>query len=76
MLRGTRCRAQISLELGTAFVLIFLLLFGSVNLARWLVARMFYRQQIYENSRVQASYSNLGVEDDERNALRLRFFGQ
>ncbi|MFH0827149.1 MAG: hypothetical protein V1923_04625 [Candidatus Omnitrophota bacterium] len=78
MLRGTRRRAQISLELGTAFILIFILLFASVNLARWLVGRMVTRNLIYENSRASAGdpYRNLGVEDSEADALPLRFFGQ
>ncbi|KPK97555.1 MAG: hypothetical protein AMJ95_08490 [Omnitrophica WOR_2 bacterium SM23_72] len=78
MLRGKRCRAQISLELGTAFVLILLLLFGSVNLARWLVGRLVVRQEIYEGSRPGAAdpFLHLGAEDDESTAVPLRFFGQ
>ena len=76
MFRSKRHRAQVSLELGTAFVLLFLLLFGSVNLARWLVARMAYRQQSYEGSRASATSDHLGMEVDETNYRPLSFFGQ
>ncbi|KPK98528.1 MAG: hypothetical protein AMJ95_04000 [Omnitrophica WOR_2 bacterium SM23_72] len=78
MLRGKRRKAQVSLELGTAFVLIFLLLFASFNLARWIVGRLVLRQETYEASRQGASdpFQHLGAEDDESTAPPLRFFGQ
>ena len=76
MFRGKGRKAQVSLELGTAFVLVFLLLFGSVNLARWLVSRMAGRQHEYEGSRRSATYEYLGMEVDETNYRPLRFFGE
>jgi Na+-transporting methylmalonyl-CoA/oxaloacetate decarboxylase gamma subunit len=71
-------RAQISLELGLAFILIFMLLLAGVKLSVWLIGRMVDRQEDYERSRAGATYQYLGAEVNESNSARykpLKFFG-
>lgn len=68
--------AQISLELGLAFVLIFLLLLASVKLSVWIVSTLMQRNDIYESSRPGATYEHLGAEIDEDSLQPLRFFGE
>ena len=65
-------KAQISLELATAFFCIFLILLASVKICTWVVGRMVVRQEDYEGSgerqqygRVTAGSTNIGVEVDE-----------
>jgi hypothetical protein len=78
MLKGKKTKAQVSLELGLAFVCIFILLIASVRLSFWLVSRMVARQQDFEGSRPRATSDLLGTEVDEPNSSGryppLRFF--
>jgi len=73
-------KAQISLELATAFFCMFLLLLASVKLCVWVVERMVVRQEDFDNSRVEAGTpgaGGFGEEVDESNATRykdLHFF--
>ena len=72
-----RNRGQVSLELGAAFLCVFILLLASVKLCTWAVGRMVVRQEDFEGSRVEAGSTNIGVEVDESDSARyqeLHFF--
>ncbi len=72
---------QVSLELATAFICMFILVLASVKIATWVAGRMVVRQEDFETSqnygRVTAGSTNIGVEVDESNPTRyqeLHFF--
>ncbi|MFA5144933.1 MAG: hypothetical protein WC723_02890 [Candidatus Omnitrophota bacterium] len=70
-------KAQVTLELATALICIFLLLLASVKLGTWLIGRMVVRQEDYETSRVAAGSTNIGEAVDESDTTRyknLHFF--
>lgn len=70
-------KAQITLELATAFICVFILILASVKICTWAVGRMVVRQEDYEKSRIEATSTNIGKELDESNPTRyqkLRFF--
>lgn len=48
-------RAQATLELTAALILLMLLLAGATKIFMWLSGRMVHRQVLYENSRVSAA---------------------
>ena len=50
-MKKNRLKAQVSLELGTAFVCIFLLLVAGAKLCTWLVGQMVTRQENYQTTR-------------------------
>jgi hypothetical protein len=72
----TQARAQISLELGMAFVCLVLLIVASIRLSGWLIVRMMDRNHAFEQTRVSASEpgGNLGREDDESALTPLKLF--
>lgn len=67
---------QVSLELGTAFICIFLILLASVKICTWVVGRMVVRQEDFEKNpnygRVTAASTNIGVEVDESDPTRYQ----
>lgn len=65
-------KGQVSLELGAAFICIFLILLASVRIATWVVGRMVVRQEDYERSRVSAASTNIGQEVDESDTTRYK----
>jgi len=70
-------KGQVSLELATAFFCILLILVASARLCTWAIGRMVVRQEDFENSRITAASTNIGVEVDESNPARyqdLHFF--
>ena len=60
---------QVSLELGAAFICIFIILFASIKICTWVVGRMVVRQEDYEASRNSAT---IGVEVDESDTARYK----
>ena len=69
-------RAQVSLELALAFISIFLLLFGTLNLFFWMNERLVLRQRDYEETRVKAGAHHAGIRVDESNYPKLNIFGK
>jgi hypothetical protein len=74
-------KAQISLEIATAFLCAFIILLASVKLCTWLVRYMVVRQEDFEASeeygRVTAGSTNIGVEINESDTNKypeLHFF--
>lgn len=72
MLKGNRLNGQVSLELGAAFVCIFLILLAGVRIATWVVGRMVVRQEDYERSRIVAGSTNIGQGVNESNPARYK----
>jgi hypothetical protein len=73
----TQIKGQVSLELATAFICIFILLLASVKLCTWLAGRIVVRQEDFEASRARAASANIGEEVNESNTARyqnLHFF--
>jgi len=73
-----RIKGQVSLELGAAFLCIFLLLLASVKLCVWLAGRMVTRQERYEAFRGSETLnrvdrSDIGHEVDESKLPKLHF---
>lgn len=69
-------KAQVSLELGMAFVCAFIILLGAVKMCTWFIGRMVQRQEDYETSddygRTTATLNNtMGVEVDESGYQKL-----
>lgn len=69
-------KAQVSLELGMAFVCAFLILLGAVKMCTWFIGSMVQRQEDYETSdgygRTIATLNNtMGVEIDESDYQKL-----
>lgn len=71
-------KAQVSLELGLAFVCAFIILLGGVKMCTWFIGRMVQRQEDYEASdaygRVTATEKDtntIGVEVDESNYQKM-----
>jgi hypothetical protein len=69
-----KIKAQISLELATAFVCILILLIASVKLCTWLAGQMVVRQENYENSRAIATDPGHTGEPVNEPTQRLDFF--
>lgn len=55
-----KTQGQVTLELATAFICIFLLLIASVKLCTWFLGQMVVRQENYESSRARATSTNIG----------------
>lgn len=72
MQRSERKRAQVSLEIATALICIFILLLASVKLCAWLVGRMVVRQEDFESTRVNAGIENIEVPVNETNTARYQ----
>ena len=71
--------AQSSLELAASFVVIFILLFGSLQVFIWMNKRLVQRQKDYEVQRVTAGNSGSEVKVDETDLAKypkLNIFGQ
>ncbi|MCG2713858.1 MAG: hypothetical protein L6308_03305 [Candidatus Omnitrophica bacterium] len=68
--------AQSSLELAASLVVIFILLFGSLQVFFWVNKRLVQRQKDYESQRVVAGNSVSEVKVDETNYPKLNIFGQ
>lgn len=68
--------AQSSLELAASLVVIFILLFGSLQVFFWVNKRLVQRQKDYESQRVTAGNSGSEVKVDETNYPKLNIFGQ
>jgi hypothetical protein len=66
-----KAQGQVSLELGTAFVCILLLLVASAKLCTWLVGQMVVRQENYEASRAAGSSTGDPVNEPTQ---KLDFF--
>lgn len=72
-----KANGQASLELATAIICIFLILIASAKLCTWAIGRMVVRQEDFENTRIIAANTNIGVEVDESSPTRyqdLHFF--
>ena len=52
-------KAQASLEMSAAFIVVLILLIAAVRLFAWLNASMVYRQSDYERTRVEAGNASL-----------------
>lgn len=81
MLRVNKVKAQVSLELATAFLCVFILLLASVKMCTWVMSRVVVRQEDYEASRLQAgdadANQNQEVQVDESDLKKypeLHFF--
>lgn len=76
MLKNKKGKGQVSLELGAAFICIFIILFATIKICTWVVGRMVVRQEDYETSanygRVTAGSANIGVEVDESDTARYK----
>jgi len=57
LIRLYKNHGQVSLELGIAFVCIFLILMGSFNVCLWFITRFTIRQQGYEATRTSGGSS-------------------
>ena len=71
--------AQVSLELAASLVVVFVLLFGTLQIFLWMNKRLVQRQQDYEAKRVEAANSPAEVQIDETNQAKypkLNIFGQ
>ena len=68
--------AQSSLELAASLVVIFILLFGSLQVFLWVNKRLVQRQKDYESQRVIAGNSGSEVKVDESQYPTLKIFGQ
>lgn len=68
--------AQSSLELAASFVVIFILLFGSLQVFIWMNKRLVQRQKDYEVQRVTAGNSGSPVQVNETEYPKLNIFGQ
>lgn len=69
-------KAQVSLELGLAFVCAFILLLGGVKMCTWFIGRMVQRQEGYEASNaygreIATEEGTIGVEVDESNYQKM-----
>jgi len=72
-------QAQSSMELAASLVVIFILLFGSLQVFLWVNKRLVQRQKDYEAQRVAAGNSQVEVkvdESDEAKYPKLNIFGQ
>ncbi|MDO9574698.1 MAG: hypothetical protein Q7I94_06850 [Candidatus Contubernalis sp.] len=72
-------RAQVSLELAASLVVVFILLFGALQVFFWMNKSLVQRQQDYETQRVTAGNSGSEVqvdETDETKYPKLNIFGQ
>jgi len=76
-----RHKGQVSLEIATAFLCVFIILLASVKLCVWVVRYMVVRQEDFETSeeygRVTAGSTNIGVEINESDTNKypeLHFF--
>ena len=63
-------KGQVTLELGLAFICVFLILLGGVKLCTWCIGRMVERQEDYEASpeygrEIATEKDTMGVEVDE-----------
>jgi hypothetical protein len=58
-------KAQVSLELAASIVVLFILLFGALQVFLWFNQRMVQRQKDYEAKRVEAANSPAEVQADE-----------
>ena len=72
MFKNKRINGQISLELGAAFICIFLILLASVRIATWVVGRMVVRQEDYESTRTTAGSTNIEQGVDESDTARYK----
>ena len=63
--RPTGKKAQVSLELAASIVVLFILLFGALQVFLWFNQRMVQRQKDYEAKRVEAANSPTEVQTDE-----------
>ncbi|MFA5150508.1 MAG: hypothetical protein WC937_02700 [Candidatus Omnitrophota bacterium] len=72
-------QAQVSLELAASLVVVFVLLFGTLQVFLWMNKRLVQRQQDYEAKRVTAANSAAEVQTDETDQAKypkLNIFGQ
>ncbi|MDD2927409.1 MAG: hypothetical protein PHE30_00975 [Candidatus Omnitrophica bacterium] len=72
-------QAQVSLELAASLVVVFVLLFGTLQVFLWMNKRLVQRQQDYEAKRVTAANSASEVQTDETDQAKypkLNIFGQ
>ena len=70
---------QVSLELAASLVVLFILLFGTIQVFLWLNKRLVQRQQDYEANRVAAANSGSEVqvnETDQNKYPDLNIFGK
>ena len=77
--RLTGKKAQSSLELGASLVVIFILLYGTLQVFLWVNKRLVQRQKDYEAQRVTAGNSPTEVQVDESDQSkypRLNIFGR
>ena len=63
-------QAQVSLELAAAFVIIFILFFGIIQVFIWINGPLAKRQQDYLSQRVKAGNGSAEVQVDESNKTR------
>ena len=71
--------AQVSLELAASLVVVFVLLFGALQVFLWVNKRIVQRQKHYEAKRVEAANSPAEVQVDEADQAKypkLKVFGQ
>jgi len=71
--------AQVSLELAASLVVVFILLFGALQLFLWMNKSLVQRQKDYEAQRVTAGNSGSEVQVDESDQSKypkLNIFGQ
>jgi len=81
MLKDRKNKAQVSLELATAFICAFILLLASVKMCTWVMSRVVVRQEDFEASRLEAGdpevNQNQEVQVDETDPEKypeLHFF--
>jgi hypothetical protein len=80
MLAIRKNMGQVSLELATAFVCMFILMIASIKICSWVIDKMAVRQQDYESSRVNAGDEASGQfgaqvnESDTTKYKKLRLF--
>ena len=58
-------KSQASLEIAFSLIVVFILLFGSLQVFFWMNRRLVQRQKDYEAQRVNAANSNTEVRVDE-----------
>jgi hypothetical protein len=79
LVRPAGKRSQVSLELAASLVVIFILIFGTLQVFLWLNKRLVQRQQDYEANRVAAANSASEIQVDETDQAKypkLNIFGQ
>ena len=70
-----RLKSQSSLELAASLVVIFILLFGTLQVFLWINKRLAQRQQDYEAQRGEAANNQTEQQVDESRYPKLNIFG-